>query len=197
MLHKKRDGRRVGLPAELVTVTPGSFFAPDWPIPDRFTARGRWQSGPMHFFTDDYRQEFCFRHPVEGLLVSLAAGVCTAPDFTCWTDDPLPWRLYQGWRSALIAGYWQAAGVRVLPVVSFGSGVEQYVRPGSTWSVRGPARGSDEAAWFVELSAFLARAAAARLVVFGRWVPQFEALPLEVVSRRLRDTLPQDQVRAA
>jgi len=160
-------GRRVGLPREFVGVEPGAFYPVSRPVPAEFQGRGRWASGPLHTFVDDYRQEFVWRRPQEGLLMALAAGVCTAPDFTVWLDEPPEWRAFQAWRSAVVAGYWQANGVDVLPVVSFGSGCERFVRPGSTWAVRAPGRGSDAARWADRLQGFVELAQVGRLIVFG------------------------------
>lgn len=177
--------RRVGLPSVLADVEPGFFYPVAWDVPEHFTGRGRWSAGPLHTFVDDFRQEFFFRRPGEGLMVALAAGVCTAPDFTVWADDPLEWAQYQGWRSALVASYWARYGVRVLPVVSFGSGVQRYVRYGSTWAVRGPSRARDEAAWLSRLEGFCDMAGVGRLVVFGRLPVELYSWGFPVVARRL------------
>lgn len=179
-------GRRVGLSSVWCGVQPELSYPVSWPVPEVWTGRGRWRSGPMHTFVDDYRQEFFWRRPEEGLIVAVLARVCTAPDFTVYTNDPQPWREYQAWRSAVVGAYWwRCGGVRVLPVVSFGSGVEYYCAKGSTWAVRGPARGTDERAWLCDLAAFLGRAEAGRLVVFGRTVPGVDDVGIEVVHRLL------------
>lgn len=143
------------------------FFSPEWDIPLEWSARGRWKTGPLHTFTDDYRQEFFWRHPQQGLMVALSAGICTAPDYTIWTSDPFEWCLYQSWRSATIAAYWQRNGVRVIPVVSFDGGVHVYAKRGSVWAVRGSADG----AFCSRLEAFIDAAGVSKLVVFG--VPLF------------------------
>ena len=127
--------RRIGLPPAFKTSeSPLLFRDPSLPVPDVFAPRGRWSNGPMHTFTDDYRQEFFWRRPQEGLLVALSAGTVTAPDFTVWTDDPAPWAQYQAWRSAVVAQLWQDNGVDVLPVVSFKSNAHQWAKRGSAWT---------------------------------------------------------------
>lgn len=134
-------------------------------------------------FVDDYRQEFVWRRPVEGLLVAVAAGVVTAPDYTVWTNDPPEWAAWQVWRSAVVAGYWGAHGVEVIPVLTFGGSPGRYVAPGSTWAIRAPAVG-DETAWRERLVAVLDEVGAGRLLVFGRRLEL--DLPIPVVWRRLR-----------
>lgn len=168
--------RRVGFSSVIGSVHAEElFFDPKRDIPEHWLPRGRWQSGraaALHTFCDDYRQEFFWRRPEEGLLVALAAGTCTAPDFTVWTDDPAQWAQFQVWRSASVAAFWQRHGVDVLPVVSFGGRVEQWVQAGSAWAVRGPSGGPEEVErWWEQLAQWEAFAFPGLLVVFGRMVP--------------------------
>lgn len=176
--------RRVGLPAAFSGQRPGCFFPVASGVPERFFGRGRWQGGALHTFVDDYRQEFFWRRPEEGRLVASVARIVTAPDFTVYTDDPPMWREYQAWRSQVVAGYWSGAGVLVLPVVSFRSGVERFVPADSTWAVRGPAaRHVDR--WLDDMAQFVADSRAGRLVVFGRVPSQLESLGVPVLARKL------------
>lgn len=177
--------RRVGFPDAFRGVTLSVFRSPDLPIPDRFAARGRWTSGPLHTFCDDYRQEFFWRRPEEGLLVALTAGVATAPDFTVWTDDPAEWADYQVWRSALVASYWQAHGVDVLPVVTFAGNPARFVHPGSAWAVRGPTEATPE--YLDRLAAWADSCRPGLLVVFGRSLPD---IGVPMVQRALSGLCP-------
>lgn len=179
--------RRVGFPPEFLGVEPRVFFDPDSAIPDAWAPRGRWQGGgvAMHTFCDDYRQEFFWRRPMEGVLVASAAGVVTAPDFSIYADDPDEWASYQAWRSGMVAAFWQSFGVRVLPVVTFRGSPERFVLPGSVWAVRGPGRGSDKQHWEDCIAAFELRARPARLVVFGNQSNLARAVSCDVVGRAL------------
>lgn len=174
--------RRVGMPRGLrADHDPELFRSPDLAIPEFWSPRGRWKAGAMHTFTDDYRQEFFWRRPQEGLLVALSAGTVTAPDFTVWVDDPQPWAEFQVWRSAVIADYWLRHGVDVVPVVSFRSNCSRWVKPGSVWSVRGPVKGDSD--WMTEMSRFIREAQPGLVVVFGNDPPG--GLDVPVVNRRL------------
>jgi len=177
----------VGFPRELVGVQPeGGFYPVTEAVPAVFLGRGRWKGGgALHWFVDDYRQEFCWRRPQEGRLVASLARIVTAPDFTVWDDDPKAMREHQAWRSALVAAYWREVGVRVLPVISFDSGAERYVKPGSTWAVRGPS-GASESRWKAGVSEFCDKARVARLVVFGRALPWLDTLGIPLELRRLQ-----------
>lgn len=172
--------RRIGFPEDFRGLEPSVFCSPDEQLPEVFTARGRWKAGPMHTFCDDYRQEFFWRRPSEGLIVALSAGVITAPDFTVWNDDPKEWAEYQVWRSALVASFWQSNGVTVLPVLTFAGSPERFVKSGSTWAVRG----SVDPAWILNCCKAVKRCAVGRLVVFGR-CPDEDFVKCPVVRRVL------------
>lgn len=177
--------RRVGLPGAFVGVQPSLWCDPAVDVPAVWHGRGRWRGGALHNFVDDYRQECFWRRPYEGLLVVSSADMVTGPDFTVWRNDPVEWRLYQGWRSAVVSGFWRSFGVDTVPVVAFGAGLERYSLAGGLWCVRGPARGT-EAQWLDDLSVFSRAVSMARLVVFGRCPETLGALNLPFESRRLR-----------
>lgn len=50
--------RRCGFPHEFRGDFEPVFRSPELPIPDAWAPRGRWSHGPLHTFTDDYRQDF-------------------------------------------------------------------------------------------------------------------------------------------
>lgn len=178
--------RRVGFPAEFLGVEPGVFFPVGDPVPSVWQGRGRWNGGgALHTFVDDWRQEFFWRRPQEGRLVASLARIVTAPDFTVWNDDPQTIREYQAWRSAVVGAYWRQVGVKVLPVISFNSGAERYVRPHSTWAIRGP-RPAAAGVWLDNLRRFVDAAQVGRLVLFGRAPDEVGLLGVPVEQRRLQ-----------
>lgn len=167
--------RRVGFPVEFGFDDPVVFCDPGIDIPDAWMPRGRWSGRcAMHTFCDDYRQEFFWRRPVEGLIVACSAGVVTAPDYSVYDEDPMEWARYQVWRSAMVAAYWQVAGAVVLPVVSFKGSPDRFVRPGSLWAVRGPARGGDLKRYLWDLRMWFVAARPGGLVVFGNPISEGE-----------------------
>lgn len=172
--------RRVGLPTPFVDLRPKLFRDPALPVPESYTARGRWKRGPMHTFCDDYRQEFFWRRPEEGLLVASVAGFMTAPDFTVWLDDPVEWARYQVWRSAVVAAYWALHGVDVLPVVALAGHPYRFVEAGSAWAIRGPA--TEDRAFIRALESWATRCSPGLLVVFGRPI---QSIGVPMVNRRL------------
>lgn len=128
----------------------------DWPsvgvsvdeLPEDLPQFQRYAAGRefvhFHTFVDDWRQECIWRDPV--LKRDRVSGnICTAPDFSVFWGDPLPFVTWQVWRSRLIAWAWSQAGAKVIPVVQFGDARSfavcvQGVRKGSVIAVRGPSR---------------------------------------------------------
>ena len=71
----------------------------------------------VHFFMDDYLFERVWNDPARyALLLSDFRAVMT-PDFSLFTDYPLPVQLYNHWRKHQLGAYWQGRGLTVIPSV--------------------------------------------------------------------------------
>ena len=71
----------------------------------------------IHFFVDDYLFERVWNDPERyALLLSDFRAVMT-PDFSLFTDYPLPVQLYNHWRKHLLGAYWQSRGITVIPSI--------------------------------------------------------------------------------
>ena len=71
----------------------------------------------IHFFVDDYLFERVWNDPARyALLLSDFRAVMT-PDFSLFTDYPLPVQIYNHWRKHLLGAYWQDRGLTVIPSV--------------------------------------------------------------------------------
>lgn len=71
----------------------------------------------IHFFVDDYLFERVWNDPARyALLLSDFRAVMT-PDFSLFTDYPLPVQIYNHWRKHLLGAYWQSRGITVLPSI--------------------------------------------------------------------------------
>lgn len=108
-------------------------------------------TGSFHTFVDDWRQECIWRDPA--LKRDRVTGfICTAPDFSVFWGDPLPFVTWQCWRSRVVAWAWSSAGALVIPVVQFGaensfSECVKGILEGSVLAVRGPSRHDDLGRW--------------------------------------------------
>lgn len=68
-----------------------------------------------HFYLEDYRFERVWSNSVDGLS-SIRQFQCVAqPDFSLFTDMPEPIQKWNKYRSNLLAAWWSARGVDVIP----------------------------------------------------------------------------------
>jgi hypothetical protein len=75
--------------------------------------------GCVHFFLDDYQFDRVWRTPevyVEQLERYPAA---LSPDFSLYTNYPVPLQQWDHYRNQLMGAWWQAQGLTVIPTVSW------------------------------------------------------------------------------
>ncbi|WP_415878987.1 DUF4417 domain-containing protein [Methylomonas sp. TEB] len=132
--------------------------------PTVFSRFASWPHGPFHCFVDDWRLEAIWRNPIKHVDRAALAGVCTAPDFSVFFDYPYHLAMYQIWRSRLVAAFWAAHGVYVVPVLQWTHAEDERLHDyfqGLQWcdvvAVRCPTKGSEiEDDWQRCAEAFLA-----------------------------------------
>jgi len=154
---------------------PSVFCSPDAAVWQSLTW-GRWGSGGQydarHMFVDDWRLEHLWRKQGEGLAKVICQGIVTAPDFTIEQNFPAPLVQYQVFRSRILAAYWIAQGVIVVPVLQWGSPstfdlCAAGIRPSSVVAVRGPQKGT-ETAWLQGVKYMIATLCPSLILHFGR-----------------------------
>lgn len=97
---------------------------PTYSIPEglsTFEVASSWKHGNdfCHFFIDDYRFERVWERPENYLeVISRYAGVI-APDFSTYTDMPVPMQMWNVYRSRALAHWWQLNGIDVIPNITF------------------------------------------------------------------------------
>lgn len=96
-------------------------------LPTVFTRYASSPYGPFHGFVDDWRLEAIWRSPIKQVDRATLAGVCTAPDYSVFADYPYYLAMYQIWRSRLVAAYWAAHGVYVVPVLQWTRSGDPYL----------------------------------------------------------------------
>ena len=74
----------------------------------------------LHFYTDDYNFHRYWYEPDKYLPVAQSYKVVIAPDFSVYTDFPFAMNLYNTYRNAWLARYWQEHDVNVIPCVMWG-----------------------------------------------------------------------------
>lgn len=83
--------------------------ASSWKHPDDF----------CHFFIDDYRFERIWERPENYLNVLGRYDGLIAPDFSTYTDMPVPMQMWNVYRSRALAHWWQQQGLDVIPNIMF------------------------------------------------------------------------------
>jgi hypothetical protein len=119
------DGNPYGIPS-LARVP--QKYTPAWmqPYRTRLSAAQRALLGAIHFFLDDYRFESVWNHPHKALnALRLYGQVVLSPDFSLYRDWPLAVQLWNTYRNRWCGAKWQAAGLVVVPSLSW-STAESY-----------------------------------------------------------------------
>lgn len=92
---------------------------PDAIIPFNKAKTSRRKDVGVHFFIDDYQFERVWRSPQLYVdMLKKYAFVC-APDFSMYLDMPLAMKIWNVYRSRMVANYWQRNGVRVVPTLQW------------------------------------------------------------------------------
>lgn len=82
-------------------------------FPDNAAGTGQF----LGFYVDDERFESVWNDAVRivGQVMAYGWAAAIAPDFSLWDNDPYAVQIWNHYRSAWVARYWQEAGVRIIP----------------------------------------------------------------------------------
>lgn len=106
----------------------------------------------LHFFTDDYRFERVWNNPGRYVEQLKRSPVVLSPDFSVYADMPIAMQIWQVYRQRWTCKMLQSAGVKCIPVVSWGD-IRSYgfaflgVERGSTIAVTSVGRADNHEAW--------------------------------------------------
>lgn len=74
----------------------------------------------VHFFKDDYQFERVYNAPKKWCNILKDFGAVLSPDFSLYTDFPLPIQKYNHFRRHWCGALWQKYGITVYPTISWG-----------------------------------------------------------------------------
>jgi len=121
-----RDNINLGLlPVEhtgkydLPTLAPQSIELPDTLIPFNKAKTNYNKNVGVHFFIDDYQFERVWRSPQLYLEMLRPYKMVLAPDFSLYLDIPMAVKIWNVYRSRLIAHYWQQQGLNIIPTLQW------------------------------------------------------------------------------
>lgn len=78
---------------------------------------GKHPDAFCHFFIDDYRFERLWNQPERYIDTLRKYDGVLSPDFSMYTDMPLPIQVWNSYRSKALARYWQREGITVIPTL--------------------------------------------------------------------------------
>ena len=73
----------------------------------------------IHFYVDDYQFERVWNKPDEYIDILREYECILSPDFSLYTDMPMPMKIWNIYRSRLIGAYYQMKGIPVIPTISW------------------------------------------------------------------------------
>ncbi len=99
-------------------------IAPEKTVPEKLidfchSLRSSQFSCGVHFFLDDYRFERVWRQPWRYVPHLKNFSAVLAPDFSLYMDMPAAMKIWNVFRSRLLAQLMQRAGCRIIPAVSW------------------------------------------------------------------------------
>ena len=86
-----------------------------------FEVAGSWRHRDefCHFFIDDYRFERIWDRPENYLEVLRRYAGVIMPDFSTYTDMPVPMQMWNVYRARALSHWWQQEGIDVIPNLMF------------------------------------------------------------------------------
>ena len=73
----------------------------------------------IHFYLDDYQFERVWSQPDRYMNLFMEYDCILSPDFSLYTDMPMPLKVWNVYRSRLLGAYYQSKGIAVIPTVSW------------------------------------------------------------------------------
>ena len=73
----------------------------------------------IHFYIDDYQFERLWNNPSEYVDTLREYECILSPDFSLYTDMPMPMKIWNIYRSRQIGQYYQSMGIKVIPTISW------------------------------------------------------------------------------
>ena len=84
-------------------------------IPFNLAKTSKRKDVGVHFYIDDYQFERVWKSPQRYINMLKGFSFVLSPDFSVYHDVPLAVRIWNVYRSRLIARYWQDEGIPVIP----------------------------------------------------------------------------------
>ena len=95
-------------------------YVPDKLIGFNSAISSKEHDATIHFYLDDYQIERVWRQPIRYMELIRKYKATLMPDFSMYRDMPYSMKIWNNYRSKLLAQIWQKTGILVIPTVRFG-----------------------------------------------------------------------------
>ena len=94
-------------------------FVPEELIGFNYAKTSEKKNVGIHFYLDDYQFERVWNYPEKYVELFQEYDCILSPDFSLYTDMPMPMKVWNVYRSRLIGAYYQSYGIPVIPTLSW------------------------------------------------------------------------------
>lgn len=94
-------------------------FVPDDLIGFNYAKTSENKNCGIHFYVDDYQFERVWNKPEDYTDILFDYDCILSPDFSLYTDMPMPMKIWNVYRSRFIGNYYQSKGINVIPTLSW------------------------------------------------------------------------------
>lgn len=94
-------------------------FVPDDLIGFNYAKTSENKKCGIHFYVDDYQFERVWNKPEDYTDILFDYDCILSPDFSLYTDMPMPMKIWNVYRSRFIGNYYQSKGINVIPTLSW------------------------------------------------------------------------------
>ena len=94
-------------------------FIPDDLIGFNYAKTSENKKCGIHFYVDDYQFERVWNKPEDYTDILFDYDCILSPDFSLYTDMPMPMKIWNVYRSRFIGNYYQSKGINVMPTLSW------------------------------------------------------------------------------
>lgn len=94
-------------------------FIPDDLIGFNYAKTSENKNCGIHFYVDDYQFERVWNKPEDYTDILFDYDCILSPDFSLYTDMPMPMKIWNVYRSRFIGNYYQSKGINVIPTLSW------------------------------------------------------------------------------
>lgn len=94
-------------------------YIPERLIGFNYAKTSKDKTAGIHFFIDDYQFERVWNAPEKYIDILKEYDCVLSPDFSLYTEMPIPLKIWNTYRSRQIGAFYQSKGIKVIPTISW------------------------------------------------------------------------------